>query len=217
MADRGRIGHCLGTEPRGRGPGETMTRSMRAAVGAVLAVALFGADVAHANDEIDVGDCDITQVRPDGTVLVDCRDALKPADDLPYTMRYYPEMPIPAGYRVVQRKQRGLTIAGAVTLGSVYFWNTFAAGMELDGGGEYTPLFVPIAGPFLAMTTIEDLTGPGAYLLVMDGLVQAGALTMLIAGLTTHKKVLVRDVPVSMSVGPTWSGDGAMVGISGRI
>lgn len=106
--------------------------------------------------------------------------------------------PIPPGYHPVTRVRKGLIIGGAVTFGVVYLSNVLAAVIHSDAckslsctGGSWNALYAPIVGPFIQMGYTSSATGN--FFLVLDGLVQAGGVAMLIAGIAAPKTVLVRN------------------------
>jgi hypothetical protein len=53
-------------------------------------------------------------------------------------------------------------------------------------------LLIPGAGPFVALATAKP-DGGGAFLLVVDGVAQAGGLAMLVLGIAVPRSVLVRN------------------------
>jgi len=124
-----------------------------------------------------------------------------------YPPGYYPEppseidyeegQPIPPGYRPEEKIRKGLVIAGACVFGGVYLVTVImvstTASDAVDRGEGPEWLYVPLAGPFIAIAAIDGMnTGVGA-LLALDGVAQVGGLAMFIAGLAAKKKVLVRD------------------------
>jgi hypothetical protein len=94
----------------------------------------------------------------------------------------------PPGYELRDRSQRGLVIAGSVTLGSTWLLSAITAGIIASGGSEeeFVPLFVPLAGPFITLGTADSNT-LGSFLLVADGLAQVMGLGMLVAGVIYPK------------------------------
>ena len=120
--------------------------------------------------------------------------------------------PIPAGYTVVKRPRLGLLIGGGVTLGVSYMYGAlFAAAAsdasqyDYDSGGEsgneMAALWIPVAGPFLQMAKEDSATG--RVLLFGLGAAQTTGAIMLYYGLTTKKKVLVRnDFVGSLNITP---------------
>ena len=124
--------------------------------------------------------------------------------------------PVPAGYTIVHRKRLGLLIGGGVTLGVSYMYGAlFAAAASdearydynydgtSDGGGEnkMASLWIPVAGPFLQMAKEDSATG--RVLLFGLGAAQTTGAIMLYYGLTTKKKVLVRnDFVGSLNITP---------------
>jgi hypothetical protein len=133
--------------------------------------------------------------------------------------------PIPPGYTPRGRIRKGLVIGGAVTLGAVWIVNVLVASVAMSieenvQGGEpeaWGALYVPVAGPFIAMGTLEA-RGSGIVVLALDGVIQAGGLAMLIAGVAAEKTVLVRDYSsgLEMSVTPVVAGDFQGLGITGK-
>lgn len=100
---------------------------------------------------------------------------------------------VPDGYVVESRIQKGLVIAGACTFGGVYLLTTLGAAIAVDTSNDddaYTPLFVPVAGPFIAIHS-ADANATGTFGLVIDGLAQTAGLSMFIAGLAAQEDVLV--------------------------
>lgn len=70
-------------------------------------------------------------------------------------------------------------------------------------------LAIPLAGPFVTIGTVRP-TPAATALLIADGVIQVGALTMLITGLADKETVLVRDdgteVALMPSAGPGHGG-----------
>jgi hypothetical protein len=142
----------------------------------------------------------------------------------------------PAGYHVESRLNKGLIIAGSSVLGASYVISVgFAAGGQLQ---DPEPLYIPIAGPFIQAAvvggqpsedldrcsewcglddTVRDIT---AALLVVDGIVQTAGALMLIAGLDSSKRVLVRDGigGVPLTIAPMSLGRGGFgLGLAGKL
>lgn len=155
--------------------------------------------------------------------------ALPPPGELPYEAG----QPIPEGYHLSSRIHKGLVIAGAVTFGTFYLISAGVAAAYLDDRAQiaedapesavsdaeaYAPLFVPLAGPFIALATVEP-TATGTMALVLDGVAQSAGLAMLIAGLALRSEVLVRNDlgSVRWTLAPTAvAGRGAGLGIVGE-
>ena len=111
--------------------------------------------------------------------------------------------PAPQGtLRYVNRRQTGLIVGGAVTLGGAWLVSVGIATLAASQTTGYStsldfsetwPLLLPIVGPWIQM----KFTGSGPYtditntFLVLDGVVQAGGLAMLIAGVATHQRVAI--------------------------
>ena len=130
---------------------------------------------------------------------------------------------IPDGYVKDRRMRTPLVVGGAVTLGltwlascgaAAYFiWNDRRDQEPLVDGFNDIPgeaaLAIPLAGPFVAIDTVNP-NPAGMALLVADGVIQLGALTMLITGLAAKETVLVRtevtDIALLPSAGPSQGG-----------
>lgn len=108
----------------------------------------------------------------------------------PPTLPYEEGQPVPAGYRVESRLRKGLLIGGLVTFGSLYLVSAFTGGAAQDD--KFTPLFVPIAGPFITIGTAKA-EGVGTFTLLLDGVGQAGGALMAVLGLTLDQTLLVRN------------------------
>lgn len=105
----------------------------------------------------------------------------------------------PEGYEYSERVNLALTITGASLFGIAYLGSTLGASVALDTGHpEWAPLFIPIAGPFIALATADDEIGRSKLRtltrvgLVMDGLIQTGGATMLIAALVSRRPTFRR-------------------------
>lgn len=123
----------------------------------------------------------------------------------PYAPQVWAEQPILMRYEL--RPNSGLAIAGGAVLGGVYLIGTVPA--ALIPSAEL--LFIPVVGPFVVM----GVNGPSRsspllpyeyFGLAMYGLAQVAGLSMLIAGLSTKKKVAVYQPPVCLSVALTGPG-----------
>jgi hypothetical protein len=123
--------------------------------------------------------------------------------------------PTPAGYTIVNRPRLGMLIGGGVTFGVSYMYGVLfaAAGADesryeydYDGTGssgenKMAALWIPVAGPFIQMANEDSATGK--VLLFGLGAAQTTGAIMLYYGLTTKKKVLVRnDFVGSLNITP---------------
>jgi hypothetical protein len=133
---------------------------------------------------------------------------------------------LPPGYVKATRIRKGLVIAGAVTFGASWL-ATAAYGSYLindrdprywerdndEGARPEAVLYVPLVGPWIALGTVEnDRRERAAF--IAGGVVQAGGLAMLIAGVAAKQTVLVKtgdtEVGILPSVGGP-NGTGAML------
>lgn len=126
---------------------------------------------------------------------------------------------IPPGYEKGERVRKGLVIAGAVTFGVSWLasagWALRLAQDREEGRGPRwddddepppeAPLYVPLVGPWIALGTLDPDRGQTAVL-VLDGVVQAGGLAMLVAGVAAKRTVLVRSAKGHVAVAPSAGG-----------
>ena len=142
----------------------------------------------------------------------------------PETLEWQEGADLPDGYEKSSRVRKGLVIGGAVTFGvswlaSAGYGSYLISQRESDywerDDEEARPemvLFVPLAGPWIALGTVEHDRREAAVF-VAGGIVQAGGLAMLIAGVVAKQPVLVKnkhaEVGIVPSVGP--NGSGAML------
>jgi 16S rRNA U516 pseudouridylate synthase RsuA-like enzyme len=106
----------------------------------------------------------------------------------------------------------GLVGGGIGMLGGAWLLSAvFAAAAMGDDGSllgsnhdpeDWAPLFVPLAGPFIAIGTLEA-DSQGALLLALDGIAQLGGLTLIIVGATVKRTYLVRTAELEFELAPT--------------
>lgn len=130
--------------------------------------------------------------------------------------------PVPRGYHLEERPRRGLIIGGALTLGIPWVLGVTIASTD-DFSNQSGWLLVPALGPWITIaarktdqicsysgsslsdTSCHDDNGMRT-LLILDGLTQAAGTIMLIAGLSSTKKVIVRDFVGSLHFTPARMG-----------
>lgn len=107
--------------------------------------------------------------------------------------------PVPPGYHVDTSIRKGLVIGGAVTFGAIYLITALTAGLIQSVADtvnseaeEVTPLYIPVAGPFVAMATL-NAEGGGIVALALLGVGQAAGVGMFITGLAAQQTELVRN------------------------
>jgi len=125
--------------------------------------------------------------------------------------------PVPDGYTLVHRRRKGLVIGGAVTLGVTWGVSSlvWAIGEDTsDGPSDVRYMWIPVAGPFLTLAHTDSATAK-VFLVGLGGAQLAGAI-MLYYGMTSRKKVLVRnDLVGSLQVAPM-AGEAQGLVVSGR-
>jgi hypothetical protein len=111
----------------------------------------------------------------------------------PLTLDYDEGQPVPPGYHPVSRARKGLVVAGAVTLGSLWLLSSLTAAVAHDAGSKgLDGLYAPCVGPFIVIGTAKP-NSSATLGLVIDGLAQTGGLAMLIGGIAAQQTVLVRN------------------------
>ncbi len=141
----------------------------------------------------------------------------------PDVLDYEDGAAVPPGYIKATRARRGLIIGGAVTFGVTYLLAAAYGAFLLEPNGYEdgygaTPsrdgaeaLFVPVAGPFIALGTMETERGEAAAL-VVGGVAQASGFALLAAGIFSKSTVLVKT-DGGVAITPTVTPRG--VGIAG--
>lgn len=141
-----------------------------------------------------------------------------PAANAPRTLEWEPGEPVPQGYRPSTQIRTGLVVAGAVTFGSVWLLSALVASIGIDiNQGQAIPLFIPVVGPFIAMGTFRSLQATDAFFLVLDGLVQAGGVAMLVAGIAVPRHQLVRNRYASMLMPMSFGNGSVGIGFGGAL
>lgn len=75
---------------------------------------------------------------------------------------------------------------------------SFVAIGQNPSSASYTPLFVPVVGPYITLGT-AGASGAAALWLTLDGLAQTGGATLLVYSLITQEKYLARKGRASAS------------------
>jgi hypothetical protein len=137
------------------------------------------------------------------------------SQDPPPFLPYDQGDPVPPGYIVQKERRTGLMIAGGITFfaayGSVYAVAAINNGRNAVNGElelTYYPLYIPFAGPFIGLATVEPNT-PETLALVASGVVQAAGATIFFVGLVTHDLRLMRvsdDVVLDLRLSPSTLG-----------
>ncbi|MBL0214434.1 MAG: hypothetical protein IPQ07_11155 [Myxococcales bacterium] len=135
----------------------------------------------------------------------------------------------PAGYTTVMRARKGLIIGGSVTLGATYLVCAMTAAAGADdarrqatysdspgtGKNELSSMWIPIAGPFLQMAHTDSSTA-NVFLFHLGAAQVAGAI-MLYYGLTTQKRVFVRnDLVGNLQLSPMTGNNTTGMALSGQ-
>ena len=120
--------------------------------------------------------------------------------------RMNPDDP-PPGYHTESRMRTGLVTGGALMLVIPYALSAGGAAAALGSNDrDYEPLFIPVIGPFIALSSTHALQGTndglqqagrvlGSIGLIFDGLIQVTGASLLVVGLALPRDVVVRDPP----------------------
>jgi hypothetical protein len=132
-----------------------------------------------------------------------------------------PDTPVPSGYVLRSRPDTGLIFGGSAMV-SIGWVTSIAVGLlaaqseterGIDGDGveakDWTPLYVPLGGPFVAVASV-DSGGVGTALLVADGVLQLAGVGLILMGSLdqSHRAVRVAPVSGSLTIAPTVSAAG---------
>ncbi len=128
----------------------------------------------------------------------------------PSRLPYAEGDPVPPGYVIETRPRYKLATAGIATFApfyglSVLFAGSFA-GNEGPSAGWYTPLFIPVIGPFVAIGA-SDAESAGTFMLMLDGIGQVTGAALFVAGMLADEKFVSRtptafDPRPEVMVGP---------------
>jgi hypothetical protein len=127
--------------------------------------------------------------------------------------------PVPLGYTMVERSNRHLIVGGAVTLGVTYSITAFVAAIGDDashnGENKVAALWIPVFGPWVQFAQTDSSSGK--FLLASLGSAQVAGAIMLYYGMTTNRRVLVRnDLVGSLTVSPMVAPGASGMALSGR-
>ena len=127
-----------------------------------------------------------------------------------------PDVPAPEGYELVSNVNGRMLGAGIALLGASWLLSSMVAlvaqrAEEEDGhddagdttAPDWTPLYVPIAGPFVAIGTLDPSAG-GMGLLLADGILQAAGSLGIALGIVDqdYKVVLGGNDDACIDVAP---------------
>ena len=159
----------------------------------------------------------------DDEVEVDVNVAIAVGPD---TLSYERGDQVPNGYVLDRQIRTGWVVGGAVMLGVGWLAAAATASHIISNRDEgrvddledvpgEAVLYIPVAGPFIALDT-ADPNGPAQALLIANGVLQSAGLLALIVGLADQKEVLVRENTAGVRVTPYASTNGAGLGAVGR-
>lgn len=126
----------------------------------------------------------------------------------PPRYRYIEGTPLPEGYHIEERANRGLLVGGAALIAVPYFIGAFGA-MSVQGDGNTGYLAIPVIGPWLTLGGRRSNCGeigepsPGGFdcfmdeagkgLLVTSGVMQTLGLGLVTLGLVNTRQYAVAD------------------------
>ena len=114
----------------------------------------------------------------------------------PKRLDYEKGDPIPPRYELKTQANRGLLIGGSVIWGTPYALSFVIGSVALigDGGRESEgawALLVPVAGPYMAINTM-DAEGSAAFWLAANGVMQTAGVVMIAAAYASESLFLER-------------------------
>lgn len=131
-----------------------------------------------------------------------------PGEQIPLRYRYIEGTPLPEGYHIEERANRGLVGGGAALFGVPYLIGAFGA-ISVQGEGSSEWLAIPLIGPWLALGQRNSSCGEigepspggfdcfldqaGAGLLISSGVMQALGAGMITLGLINTREYAVAD------------------------
>lgn len=125
-----------------------------------------------------------------------------------------PDVPPPDGYELDSDANMGLIGTGIGLFASGYFTSVMVAVVatqvdEVRPGTEsdWSPLYVPVAGPFVALGTL-DPSAAGVGLLLADGLFQAAGVLGIVLGIVDQEYKLIHtgDIDITPTLMPGQQG-----------
>lgn len=145
----------------------------------------------------------------------------------PLRYRYIEGTPLPEGYHIEHRANRGLVGGGAALFAVPYLIGAFGA-ISVQGEGSSGWLGIPLVGPWLALGQRESSCGeigepsPGGFdcfadsagsgLLITSGVMQAVGVGMITLGLIQTREYAVADfAKVRLAPMATASGGGLIL------
>ena len=142
-----------------------------------------------------------------------------PAADGPPILEYDESKPVPKGYRVVKKSRLPIAAIGGGIFVLSYVPALYVAliGSAVDAAGTDTgldPLFIPAAGPFIAIST-ADAEGAGIFWLMVLGLAETAGVATGIAGLVMPDEKLLYRNDVRLRVAPYVTASGSGIGLQG--
>ena len=122
---------------------------------------------------------------------------------------------IPSGYRRKYTSYRLLWALGLAAFASTYSLSIVTGALGRSSGIDGT-IYVPLVGPFIAAAKCESCTSKGTTLMSVLGVGQVVGAALIIGGLATRQKRLVRIKRHALQMGPTWIAYGVPgLGLSG--
>lgn len=123
----------------------------------------------------------------------------------PSRLPYKEGDPVPFGYTIETRPRYRMATAGIATFAPLYGMSVLFAGSFVGAegarGGWYTPLFIPVIGPFVAIGT-SDAEEAGAFMLALDGLGQLTGAALFVAGMLADEKFVTRTPSLAFDPRP---------------
>jgi hypothetical protein len=156
---------------------------------------------------------------------------LAPGQQLPLRYRYIEGTPLPEGYHIEERANRGLVGGGVALFAVPYLIGAFGA-ISVQGEGSSEWLGIPLVGPWLALGQRDSSCGEigepspggfncftdqaGAGLLITSGVMQAVGAGMIALGLVSTREYAVADY-AKVQFTPVATPSGGWLVLSGKM
>lgn len=156
---------------------------------------------------------------------------LAPGEQLPLRYRYIEGTPLPEGYHIEERANRGLVGGGVALFAVPYLIGVFGA-ISVQGEGSSEWLGIPLVGPWLALGQRDRSCGEigepapggfdcftdraGASLLITSGVMQAVGAGMVALGLVSTREYAVADY-ATVQFTPVATPSGGWFVLSGKM
>jgi hypothetical protein len=142
-----------------------------------------------------------------------------------------PDVPVPEGYELDSDLNGGLLASGIALLGSSWTISVLVAvaatgvisnededepaDADRVTAADWSPLYIPVAGPFVSIHTLRA-RGAGLGMLLADGLVQIAGVAGIIGGVLDREYKLIPSQMAELGLAPVLGGSMQGLCLTGR-